>query len=152
MTETRYVEIVDPFDELTIEERACVARAFERRPGANRGRDEFVLRRGVSRRAVAAAAAIIEKHRLMGSLPGLPEPPAPGEWRVWHYRQAGCKIDALAAPDAPVRADLHGSTHESRRQLVMRAEKAVEQFRRAAPAWWFRVCAELMAPDPPVTK
>jgi hypothetical protein len=140
---TKAIEIVDPFEQLTGPEQRTLEAVFDRRRGPD-GRDEFMLRPGVSGRLVLRGHAVVEKLRRCGSLK-LPEPPTPGEWRVWQHRQAGWKVDALAAADAPVRGDLHGSTFKSRRQLVMRAERAVEAFRRTAPAWWFRICAELMS-------
>lgn len=149
----KFIEIVDPFDYLTPAERRALDAAFDREQ--KNGRDEYLVKSRLSNRALQRGYRVIEKLRRVGSL-RLPEPPTPGDWRVWHYRQADWKIDALAAPDAPVRRDLRGSTRESRRQLVMRAERAVEAFRRSCSAlqcpWWFRVCAELFAPDPPVTK
>jgi hypothetical protein len=144
---TGFLEIDVPLDRLTRQERDTLDRAFERRAGPE-GRDQFVVKRGVSPRAGARALAVIVKHRLMMGSLGLPEPPTPGDWRVWHYRrQADWKLDALAAKDSPVRGDLRGKKPETRKVLAIRAVKAVETFRRRAPAWWFDICARLMSID-----
>jgi hypothetical protein len=105
-----------------------------RRQGAG-----FVLREeAVSDRALVAAARVIRKLRRNAGL-AVPEPPGPPDWRVWQLRQAGWKYEALAAHDSPVKRDLRGKSPESRKVLAIRAVRRIEEFRRAAPPWWFRV-------------
>ena len=142
----RHVEI-DLTDGLTAADRRTLDEAFERRGG------EFMLRRGVSDRAVLRALPLVKRLRRMQRLP-LPEPPQAADWRVWQHRQDGDgrrrSYDALAADDSPVLRDLRRSkrsTPESRHQLALRAVRRVERFRRDCDArgcpWWFRTVARI---------
>jgi hypothetical protein len=141
----RYVQIVEPLDRLTADERRILEKAFECRRAPN-GRDEYVLKSGASGRTVTAAVRVVDKlHRMARLRP--PEPPKPSEWRVAQYRQAGWKYDALAAGDSPVRLCLRGSTSGSRKRLAIQAVERVNEFRCDAPAWWFRVVKSLLVTD-----
>lgn len=134
----KYVELVDPYETLAPAEQRALDAAFERRG------DEFILRHGVSRRAVARALPIIEKYRRMIRLK-LPTPPQPTDWRVWRHKRSGLSYDALGADNSPVLTELRRtrrSTPESRHQLALRAVRRVDRFRRVCDErgcpWWFR--------------
>ena len=131
----RQVEI-DLTDVLTVAERRTLDEAFDVRDDAT-----FILRHGVSDRAVARALPLVKRLLQRARLP-LPEPPQPADWRVWQSNREGWKYEALAAPDSPVRQDLRGSTSASRKVLAINAVKRIARLQTLWKGIRVSVCCQ----------
>jgi hypothetical protein len=133
--EVKYVEVSDPIDQLSPDERQLLDRAF-----GSSGDREFPRWRDVK-----AALPLLRK---IEPVPFLLEPPRNSDWRVWYLKiHDGWTYDALAAKGSPVERTLGGRTRDSRRRSAIRAVHRVKRFREKAEPWWFDLVKRLVVTD-----
>ena len=104
-------------------------------------------RAGASERAVRKALPILNRILDQWNQANLPKPPRRNAGLVWYYRrQKRIPLESLIAGDSEEGQDcLRGTTIGSRKQEAIRHMKAVETFRRQAPAWFFDYVSTLWA-------
>jgi hypothetical protein len=112
-----------------------------------KGQGRVEYRAGASERAVRKALPILNRILDQWHQANLPKPPRRNAGLVWYYRrQKRIPLESLIAGDSEEGQDcLRGTTIGSRKQEAIRHMKAVETFRRQAPAWFFDYVSTLWA-------